>query len=344
MILTQSQPLFNSEQTFSEAFTAGLLDMLGSDELGAFILVLANASYDARLFEPMRAALQKEFSLWQDKLKGADFRMQQAVDDVAVFERLTKIGFDHLQLTRFRTAGIWQLQFNQLRSFRPARNANVKFESLAADFNADGFHFNKGFLRKEILFEGELNQRPVRLLYNKFPFAPLHGLLLIEPELNKPQLLTRQDHEFIWQWLFQTDSAMPLAVAYNALGAYSSVNHQHFQTFVSFKKMPVEIAFWKHNGGSQVYPLPCKRFINVEESWDYLQSLHQANVPYNLLYRDSEMYCVTRRFQGHYQHADWTGGFAWAETMGSITTTAEADFNQLDDDQIHAEMQKMFVV
>lgn len=337
------QNLFAGEDNFSSTFINGLEQMLESDELGAFILVLANASFDKPVYDSLVVRLEQRFVFWQQRFKEDDgIHNSFAPDDVAVFERLMQTGFDNLQLTRKRMAGIWQLQFNQLRSFRPPRNADSRFNSIFKEFEVDGFHFNKPFLQKEVLWEGVVREQSLRLLYNKFPFAPLHGLLVINPQENRPQQLTRVDHEFIWEWLESLDGALPMAVAFNSLGAYSSVNHQHFQTFVSRRKLPVELGCWRHNGGTQGYPLSCRRFISHADGWEHIQRLHQSDLPYNLMYRAGEMYLVGRRFQGSYEHADWTGGFAWAESMGAVTLVTENDFETLDETMITSEMKKLF--
>lgn len=338
-----STELFSSEQAFEAAFIERLKGLPAEHELGAFILVLANATNDERIYHQLKPALRQQFALWKTRFDtDKDLIGSFAPDDVAVLGKLLETGFDQLELTRFRMEGIWQLQFNQLRSFRPARNAASHFETIRQDFNPDGFHFNKPFLKKEMLWEGEIQGRSIRLLYNKFPFAPLHGLLVLDGEKQKSQFIEREDHDFVWDWLQSMPDDMPMAIAYNALGAYSSVNHQHFQSFVSYKKMPVELGWWRHNGGAENYPLNCQRYLRREDAWDAIQRLHQADVPYNLLYRAGVMYCITRRFQGSYQHADWTGGFAWAETMGAMTLTAANDFDQITESMIRSEMQKLF--
>ena len=337
------QSLFDSEQAFHTAFVSGLEQLPAENELGAFILVLANASFDPAIFQVLSPALKRQFQAWQQQfLESPAAAGNFAADDVAVFEKLRSAGFEHLQTTRTRMEGIWQLQFNQLRSFRPPRNADACFDTIKQPFNPDGFHFNRPFLQKEMLWQGEWLGRSVKLLYNKFPFAPLHGLLVLDAEQNKPQYLDENDHLFIWRWLEGLADDMPMGVAFNSLGAYSSVNHQHFQTFVSYRKLPVELGWWRHAGGNETYPLSCQRFIRSEDAWQVIERLHQANQPYNLLYRQGMMYCVVRRFQGSYAHENWTGGFAWAETMGAITLTGECDFDQLTDSMIRSEMQKLF--
>lgn len=334
--------VFSSEEHFRQAFILGLENMLQSAELGAFILVLANATFEPEIYQRLKQPLAGRFKEWTNLfLQDAEVVKKSAVDDVAVFKQLMALGFDALNLTEHRMQGIWQLQYNQLRSFRPPRNADRKFATLSETFNENGFNFNKPFLQKEVFWQGAIAGRNVKLLYNKFPFASLHGLFVIEPDANKPQLLEKPDHELVWQFLHIAATNLPMAMGYNSLGAYASVNHQHFQSFVSKKKYPLELSCWEHNGGSMHYPLACRKFIQADEAWEYLQTLHQADIPYNLLYRSGEMYCVNRAFQGSYEHSNWTGGFAWSEISGSIATTSRGNFETLDTAAIEAEMMKL---
>jgi len=335
--------IFLSEENYRKAFEVGLENMLGHDELGAYILVLANACNEKNIYQKLASELNKRFETLSHLYReSSQYRTQSAPDDVAVFEQLMSVGFDRLELSQYRHEDCWQLQYNPLRSFRPSRNSTVKFETISKPFDELGFNFNKPFLKKEIFWQGELLGRQVNLLYNKFPFAPLHGLLVIDAKQNKPQFLFREDHQTIWSLLEMLCEHMPsMGVAYNSLGAYSSVNHQHFQSFVSKMRYPVELACWQHNGGEQEYPINCMKFFDFEESWSYIDTLHKENIPYNLFYRQGEVYCINRAFQGSYLHEQWTGGFAWAEVFGSITTSSKEDFENLENQMIRTEMLKL---
>ena len=338
----QLDPVFLTEEAFLQAFKDGLDEMLDSDELGAFVLVLANATFDPAVYQQFNKRLARRFAQWLELFRNEpDAQRKFAADDVAVFKQLTDVGFAALQPTSHRSVDIWQLQYNQLRTFRPARNATRKFETTQQAFDFNGFHFNKPFLQKEIFWQGELYGHVVRLLYNKFPFASLHGLFVVEPEKNKPQLLDQATHELVWRLLHETQSTLPMGIGYNSLGAYASVNHLHLQSFVSRKKYPVELACWQHNGGSRQYPLNCQKFFHVEDAWRHLQDLHAVDIPYNLLYRGDEMYCVSRQFQGSYPHSSWTSGFAWSEVCGGLAITTKHDFEMLDTNAIENEMHKL---
>jgi len=334
--------LFTSEDKFRNAFNKGLKDMLAAEELGAFILVLANASYNKGLFSEMKPDLNQRFNDWAKAFAAAEFDAKLlAPDDVAVFRGLLELGFDNIRETAKRMSGIWQLQYNPMRAFRPRRNADSAFDSNQREFDARLFNFNKPFLKKEIFWEGDFSGKQLRLLYNKFPFADLHGLLVIEPDRQKSQWLSAQDHEFVWQFLSETGKLMPIGMGYSSLGGYASVNHQHFQTFVSKKKYPVELSCWEHNGGHMQYPLSCRKFYKPDEAWQYIDALQQSNAAFNLLYRPDEVYCFSRAFQGSYVQAEWTPGFAWSEAAGNITVTSADDFIKLEEADIDRELQKL---
>jgi len=332
--------IFTSEDNLRSAFRDGLKAMLAAEELGAFILVLANASYDRQLYSEMKPLLKQRFDDWAESFNLADFDEHSlAVDDVAVFRGLLELGFENIRVTEKRMAGIWQLQYNPMRAFRPRRNADSKIEVNRQDYDAQLFNFNKPFLKKEIFWEGDFSGKSLRLLYNKFPFADLHGLLVVEPDKEKPQWLSVQDHEFVWKFLAETGENMPIGMGYSSLGGYASVNHQHFQTFVSKKKYPVELSCWDHNGGHMSYPLNCRKFYKSDEAWQFIDVLQQANSAFNLLYRPAEVYCFSRAFQGSYVHEEWTPGFAWSETSGNITVTSEDEFRRLLEADIQHELQ-----
>jgi hypothetical protein len=332
--------LFTSEDDFRTAFNDGLEKLLSADELGAFVLTLANASYDREIFSAMKPALKHRFDEWAGRFMKSSFDdAKHAPDDVAVFRALLDLGFDQIQGAEKRMAGIWQLQYNQMRSLRPRRNADTAFNTNRQDFESNDFNFNKPFLKKEIFWEGNIKGKQVRLLYNKFPFADLHGLFVISPEQDKPQWLSQGDHDFVWEFLSKTGEQMPIGMGYSSLGAYASINHQHFQSFISKKKYPVELSCWDHNGGHMQYPVGCRKLLEPDEAWQFINSLQQANVAFNLLYRPTELYCFSRAFQGSYRHAEWTPGFAWSETAGAIAVTSLKDYQLLEEADINRELQ-----
>jgi len=341
-----SDSLFHSFETFRQVFTDKLAALLEDPQLGSFILVLANAIYDEHIHERLRTRLAWRFGELSGELRQQLINGQhigQPEDDLLVFLKLMATGLDNLQKLQFRRAGPWELQYNHIRAFRPPRMSNRVVTQLHAPFDPQAFHFNKPFLRKEILWEGELLGDHCRLLYNKFPFAPLHGLLVMEPDEKHPQYLGKFAHEHSWRLLEHLGATLPgCGFGYSARGAYSSVNHQHLQMYVGKTGgYPVEQPGWRHNGGDEPYPLACEVFDTIRESWHFIDHLHAENRSYNLLYRPGRLYVLPRAMQGSYSHADWTGGFAWAETAGAVTTFNESVFRQLTARDISHELEKL---
>jgi len=336
---------FHSSDQLNRLFAKGLQGLLGEPGLGSYILVLANASFDSAIFEQLQPVLRQRFQRLADHCRLALSRGQVlpgSQDDQLVFLKLMAIGYEAVQATQFRPQGPWELQFNQLRAFRPSRMTSEVVSGLSRPFDPQGFHFNKPFLRRERLWAGELLGEGVDLFYNKFPFVPLHGLLVPSRQAHLPQLLTRHYHEYVWSLSETLGKHLPgLGLGYNSYGAFASVNHLHFQTFVRQAPLPIAAACWRHNGGDRSYPLKCEVYASVDAAWSRIEDLHGCETRYNLIYLPGRLFCVPRRVQGSYDHAAWTSGFAWYEVAGGYTTFSREDFDSLDDQAIEAELGKL---
>ena len=325
---------FADAESFRTRFEQGLEALLGGyDELGAWILVLANANCDprirARLAEPLRRKYEHLAASFRAHA-GRGLALDDAGDDILVFARLMKLGFDGIEPVRERLAGDWELQFNQLRAYRPARVSKQVVSGLFRPFDPDGFHFDKPFLRKESFWHGWLSGRNVELFYNKFPFVELHGILVPEPREGRPQFLREADHRYIWRVTELVGETIPgVHFGFNSLGAYASVNHLHFQMFVREASLPVEREEWRHNGGGRDYPAHCDLFEDVAAAWRRIRELHAREISYNLLYAPGRLYCLPRRRQGRCEPAAWSEGFAWHEMAGGFTTPDQGAFETL---------------
>ncbi len=335
--MTELPAAWQDRAAFESAFGDGLARMLSAhDGLGVFILVLANATHEPGLRQRLWPELTARFARHRQALRetlALGARPADAEDDVAVFLRLALLGLDALPDTAWREVGPWQVQYNLLRALRPPRMADTVIDRLEHPFDSAAFHFDRPFLRKEVFWEGMLEGQPCRLLYNKFPFAPLHGLLVIDPSAGRPQVLDRHAHGLVWRLCEVATSHLPgLGFGYNAYGAFASVNHQHFQSFVldDGDRYPVEAPRWTHNGGDTDYPVPCRRFDDEARAWDAIAALHaRGDHGYNLLYRPGRLYLMERRFQGQHPLPSWSGGLAWAELAGSFTLFDRAAFESL---------------
>ena len=332
--------IFRDTHAFHNAFVAGLGHMLEhEDGLGVFILVLANANYDDSIYKALQVDLRARYA---DLVKAYQRKLRDEPDDIQVFEQLMNIGFDKLKACESRQLGPWCVQFNSLRSFRPSRISDIRVDSLSLPFNIDSFHFNKTFLKKEILWQGKLLGSFCCLLYNKFPFADRHGILVIEPKQERPQVLTGESHQYIWQLCEILGQGMPaVGFGYNAYGAAASVNHQHFQMYVrKHGSYPLENSCWQHHGGAEVYPVDCIVKTDSISAWQVIEDLHASNTAYNLLYRPGLMYILPRRMQGHFSYSPALTGMGWADVAGEVTAASRTDYERIDSEQLAAELRR----
>ncbi len=340
-----SNDIFSSKQHLQQVFNQGLLRLSADSSLGTFILVLANASFDPAIYAQTRDTLYQNFSALKEIYTTA-FRagrqVREVEEDLLVFLKILCAGFENLNTTLFRNEGGWEIQFNHVRGFRPARISQEKIESLYQDYSSTAFNFNKPFLAKEMLWQGDFHDQSISLFYNKYPFTHYHTLLVPEREQNHPQYIKEKQHYLIWQLLQEHGHRIEgMGAGYNSRGAYASVNHLHFQLFVRDIPLPVMDARWRHNGGEQDYPSACVAFSDVRQSLQYIDELQQSNTAFNLLYFPGGVYCFPRKLQGSYVHADWTSGFSWYELAGGIMTASHDTYQSLGADEIINEFNKL---
>lgn len=336
---------FASMQSFQQAFTSGLAGLLHKGGLGPFILVCANASFDRRVgaatAEGLASLYQSLSEEYVDALTNGK-PIPVVEEDLLVFLKLHAVGFDRLQPTEARIAGPWEVQFNQLRSFRPKRITTQVPGSLKVAFDVNGFHFNKPFMQKESFWAGSLCGREATLYYNKYPFTDFHGLLVLEREAGLQQFLSEENHHYLWQTTRELGRTLAgSGFGYNSLGAFASVNHLHFQMFVKPAGFPVMQQHWQHNGGSVPYPADCVAFETPDAAWEFLSELHAGDTPYNLLYSSGRVYVFARRKQGTYAQPEWTSGFSWHELAGGMITFNREAYEQLKQKDIEHELAQL---
>jgi hypothetical protein len=330
---------FASAATFERRFADGLLAMLDQHHgLGVYILVLANAAYEDALWTALAPVLAQRHAELADDLTARLRRggtLAEPDDDVLVFLKLHTIGFARIGRLACKRAGPWQLMFNPLRALRPPRSSGTTFSGLLHAFDPSGFHFNKPFLAREALWQGEVAGKRACLFYNKFPFARLHGLLVPEPLRALPQYLDAELHRWAWDVCAQTDIA-DFCLGYNSHGAGASVNHLHFQSFV--QTLPVHDARFRHNGGTEDYPLPCLRLTDADEAWRALADLHRTNTPYNLVYSKGALHLIARVVQDSAALDAQTRAYGWSEMAGAVTLFTREAYESLDAAAFAAEL------
>ena len=96
--------------------------MLEPDELGSFILVLANSMQDSDLHKSLKDQLEITFKALKNNKN-----LKAAPDDIAVFEALKKTGIGRYGAWRTRQIDSWQCTYNPLRGLRPERSSKERF-------------------------------------------------------------------------------------------------------------------------------------------------------------------------------------------------------------------------
>jgi len=333
--------LFSSSQDYKDTFNNGLVKLAQDDGLGTFILAMANATFDKEIYDVTKEVLSSNFISLKKKYTESftqGKKVNEVDEDLLVFLKMICVGFDKLQTTVFRNESDWELQFNHVRGFRPNRISQQTIENLLLEFSATEFNFNKPFMAKERLWEGEYKKSQFSLYYNKYPFAHYHTLLVPEREKQYPQFLQLSHHNMMWEFLDSIGEKFEgVGAGYNSRGAFSSVNHLHFQLFLREKTLPVTESKWLHNGGSTTYPAACHVFSNRKESGQFIKNLHKTNTAYNLLYFPGGVYCFPRKMQGSYEHAKWTPGFSRYELAGGILTANQDSYEALTKNDIEQE-------
>jgi hypothetical protein len=175
----------------------------------------------------------------------------------------------------------------------------------------------------------------MRVLYNKFPFAPWHLIIVPDPGLQLPQYLTEDYHRLVWDLVMQQDEMLPgFGIGYNSLGACASVNQLHFQSFIREQVLPIELSCWQHNGGTDAYPMHCVAFESIEDSWRQLEAFNHGNQPYNLLYRPDRCYILSRKMQGSHGVVERVQGAGWIEECGVFNVADRAELESVSAEEL----------
>jgi len=339
---------FSSTEIFRKAFNQGLHAINNEGGLGSFILACANATGHETLFNDMKASMDLQYQELYDTYRSAficGYELPVVDEDLLVFLKLHAIGFDAIRPTEYRKEGIWKVQFNHLRSFRPRRITKFIHDSISVPYDEDRFNFNRPYMSNECFWNGELLGRRIDLFYNKYPFADLHGLLVVDREECQKQLLDMAAHQYVFGLAEALEQNLNgVGFGYNSYGAYASVNHLHFQMFIDEEGLPVTDKNWVHNGGERNYPALCHAFDSAESSWIFINELHKINQPYNILYMAGKVYIYPRLPQGMVEVPKWSSGFTWYELSGGMIAFNYDDYTGLTAQTIESELRKLVPV
>ena len=160
----------------------------------------------------------------------------------------------------------------------------------------------------------------------------------------RPQYLVQDDLLYLWWVALLLGETLPdVGFGYNSYGANASINHLHFHMFVRNKPLPLLREEWVHNGGDKEYPVGCRRFTSPQDAWTFISGLHRQNISYNLVVVPGYIYCLPRRRQGSYCHAEWHSGYAWYEMAGGVMTVRQQDYEALNSDLITRELELLML-
>lgn len=337
--MSMNEDIFESEQQFKHAFNHGLTQLLSSHQsAGTFILALANFIQHPELYKSNQSLISEVYSKLSSRYQRAEeagIDIEGAVDDVAVMKSIIGLGLENIHSSVVRYIGDehWAIYFNHLRSFRPERMSNKTVSSINVDFDSNGFNFNKPFLEKEIFVEQSLNGKKISLLYNKFPFADYHGLLVIERDKQHNQYLSEEMFQYIW--LVYEDLKTNIknqVVSYNSLGAGASVNHLHFQTCIMNEPLSIVLNMWLHNGGINKYPAECLLLKSEQAARQCIDDLQNRNIPFNIVFVNNCCFCLPRKLE--FTKSESIPQIGWFEMAGGFSLASESVFSSLNTVQI----------
>jgi len=347
MAMTPTGP-FRGEEGFREAYVVGLERVLDAPGAGSLVLVYANAAMDSDLAErllPLLRACHARLAEERRYVVASGRRIAVSREDRALFRQLERMLSGGFPTVDWRSVGPWEAQFNPWRALRPLRSSRDPVSGISAPFDRTAFNFNRPFLRQETIWAGDLLGTRVDLLFNKFPFAPLHALLVPDRRSNQPQLLDRRSHGYAWDVTQRLAERMRgIGLGYNSYGACASVNHLHFQLFVRSKPLPVAKDSWRHNCGVSVYPTECERYLDEAEAWERIAVLHSESTSYNLVYQPGLVYVLPRRKQGTYPMAAGMSGHAWYELAGGVVLSSRDRFLAIGESDIEAGLRSLSLV
>lgn len=335
--------MFGSQEGYEEAFTRGLRRLLrGANDHASRVVFLANylanpcvrAQISEKELTSAIAACDVNYQ--QGQAAGISLASPPRGEDLAIFAAAKKVGVGQLALMLERPVGRFIATYHPLREFRPQRMSSGPVGSLFRPFSAREFNFLRPEVARECFWRRSLGGETARVLYNKYPFAPLHSLLVPSPGARLPQYLTPRWHFWLWDLVETIGRGIPgVVVIYNSIGGGASVNHLHFQLMIG--DWPVTDRRWCHNGGSEDYPAACKMLLR-EEAEGWLELVNQQGVAYGLLYFPGRVYAFARREFGTYPASLTTAGVAAGELGGRFVALNQASFNTLMEEELAKEL------
>lgn len=336
---------FQSERMI-ERFTAGIANICGQKKMAPTLAVLAMANLNFH-----------DVAIPVNLLEKIDPQSTPFPADVPIIEEAkARVKGDHIDFggTKRREVGPYVLQFNPLRGYRPKGGAGSKTIVLNEPYGSPEspkMNFNRTD-PMETFHSEYLGGIKFDFLYNKYPFAPYHFLMVPEKEKEYNQFLgERNEGDFLaiaWDFLRKDGHESSMRIGFNSNGAHASFNHFHFQGFFLTDgwEPPIEKMI-RANGGGPFFSRGVRFIPNssytLADARVVLDNLHRNNINYNIYMSPDGIAIFPRKHQGDPSYSPLVTsedsintGIAFFEMLGEIICPKQPVYDRADAEKVKA--------
>jgi len=352
---SQNVPFTNK---FIADFKAGLPKLEVRKVDGLVVMAASHKNYYGEMI-PWRLFKDVEPSPRLTELFG---KVKEQINDIEAEDAIVRIG-----KPKYKKVGHFISHFNPFRGLRPPGAA--KMENLPIDMpfphnDPKAFHFGK-INEEEIFTKVIMNGKKIELLYNLFPFAPFHFLLVPDRGACLPQSLADAEQlKLAWYYLKLTGDPN-LRLAFNSLGAYASAPHMHWQGFYNTEgfRPPIDKAINQApKGVTELSEWPIKgttvikgddTFVLKETNLMIQSIIARAKaspntIAFNLYMRPDSITIIPRKHQSAMVDyinnvAKFTTGPAFFESIGIMIMPSRDHYNGTTEEQLRALYQYMSI-
>ena len=320
------------------------------------VLAIANAAFHGRAV-PARV------------LKRIDPTAPLREEDRKVLEELSwhvdGEGLDYAR-TEFRSLGRFRLQFNQIRGFRPLREAVQQDIRLTDPLRKPAKPPSFNDFRDEDFFRFGFAGRGCRFFHNKYPFAPYHSVLVPDVtddlgQYHRQYLDPDADADLmdaVLDLVFSGCFGSSFRLGYNARGGHASIDHLHWQSFFvgDTWEPPIESLLRSLSTSQPMllvgdYPLPFTWIPKSDAAGDCLRGkvkdviereLAGENISFNLYYSPLGVAVFVRKGQSDEEYfnclkgSPFTTGLAFFEMLSEVICPKHEAYLSCDEAKIAA--------
>jgi len=251
------------------------------------------------------------FYLWRERMVARHFRYTL---DTVVRKRMGKY-------TGTLCIGRASKRKLKLESSKPSGNIDEKEECFPVwmPFAPDKFHFlkikpeellftwspEKNPSHNDIGYSGRLEDLPAEkhlVIINVNPVSEGHILFVPNGVATHNQFLTKESLQAALEFFSETGPSSRML--YNSIGAFSSVNHNHFQIYYTHVPEPIEKRKFDGRNFISDVPLP---YIHLEDVslletlvnkiMAYVESMQGLNIAHNIFFSHDGVFIFPRKRQ-----------------------------------------------